>query len=234
MNGVWNAPLTGSGMTRLAPSSLAFAPAASTPSGEPAMTTWPGALKLATQTSSSARLQATSTWSSSRPRTAAIVPGLSMPASCMASARSTTRRTPSSKAAPRWPSARCTRRGCGRRSSRARRRGARPRRARRGWSTNVVSWALRVSFSSSASASRSRRPTSRSATSDASPTSSQLGWSAHGRPMPGRLRSLAGEGEGEHVVADPLRARRRRDGLVNLQGYAQLDPKRELPPGRRS
>ena len=28
MNGVWNAPLTGRGITRLAPSSLAFAPAA--------------------------------------------------------------------------------------------------------------------------------------------------------------------------------------------------------------
>ena len=98
MNGVWNAPDTGSGMTFLAPSSLASAPAAATPSAEPAITTWPGALKLATHTSLSARRQATSTWSSSRPSTAAMVPGLSMPASCMASARSHTRRTPSSKA----------------------------------------------------------------------------------------------------------------------------------------
>ena len=51
MNGVWNAPETCSGMTFLAPSSLTCAVAAATPSGEPAMTTWPGALKLATQTS---------------------------------------------------------------------------------------------------------------------------------------------------------------------------------------
>ena len=97
MNGVWKAPDTGSGITFLAPSSLATMPAATTPSGEPAMTTWPGALKLATHTSLSARRQATSTWSSSRPSTAAIVPGFSMPASCIASARSLTRRTPSSK-----------------------------------------------------------------------------------------------------------------------------------------
>ena len=97
MNGVWKAPDTWSGMTFLAPSSLAWTAAASTPAGDPAITIWPGALKFATQTSASARRQAISTWSSSRPRTAAIVPGWALPASCMAAARATTRRTPSSK-----------------------------------------------------------------------------------------------------------------------------------------
>ena len=58
--------------------------------------------------------------------------------------------------------------------------------------TNVVSWALRVSRSSSASASRSSLPTSRSAISLASPTSSQLSWSSHGRPIPGRCDPCPG------------------------------------------
>ncbi len=44
MNGVWNAPDTGSGITFLAPSALACRLAAATPSGDPAMTTCPGAL----------------------------------------------------------------------------------------------------------------------------------------------------------------------------------------------
>ena len=61
------------------------------------MTTCPGALKLATHTSASARRHATSTRSSSRPSTAAIVPGLSLPATYIASERSLTSRTPSSK-----------------------------------------------------------------------------------------------------------------------------------------
>ena len=90
MNDVWNAPDTGSAITCLAPSSLACLLAASTPSCDPAITTCPGALKLATQTSASARLQATSTWSSSSPSTAAIVPGWAVPASCIAAARSDT------------------------------------------------------------------------------------------------------------------------------------------------
>ena len=55
MNGVWKAPDTCSGMTFLAPSSLAWTEAAATPDGDPAITTWPGALKLATHTSASAR-----------------------------------------------------------------------------------------------------------------------------------------------------------------------------------
>jgi hypothetical protein len=61
MYGVWNAPETGSDITRLAPSSCASADAASTPIRDPAITTCPGALKLATQTSSSARRHAIST-----------------------------------------------------------------------------------------------------------------------------------------------------------------------------
>ena len=59
--------------------------------------------------------------------------------------------------------------------------------------TNVQSWALRVSFSSSASASSRRRATSRSAYVEASSTSSQLSWSAHGRPMPGRWEPWPGK-----------------------------------------
>ena len=51
--------------------------------------------------------------------------------------------------------------------------------------TKVESWALRVSFSSSASASSRRWATSRPATSEASSTSSQDWWSTQGRPMPG-------------------------------------------------
>ncbi len=39
MKAVWNAPETWSGITRLAPSDLAWTPALSTPSGEPAITT---------------------------------------------------------------------------------------------------------------------------------------------------------------------------------------------------
>ena len=49
MSGVWNAPPTLSGVARRTPSSLARADAASRPSGVPAITTWPGALSLATQ-----------------------------------------------------------------------------------------------------------------------------------------------------------------------------------------
>ena len=75
MRGVWNAPETGSGMTFFAPSSLACWVAFSMPLGVPAITTCPGALKLATHTLSSARRQATSTRSSSRPSTADIAPG---------------------------------------------------------------------------------------------------------------------------------------------------------------
>ena len=42
--GVWNAPETSRAVTRLAPRALASSPAAATPSGEPAITTCPGAL----------------------------------------------------------------------------------------------------------------------------------------------------------------------------------------------
>ncbi|MEY5059688.1 MAG: hypothetical protein RJA51_1435 [Actinomycetota bacterium] len=186
MNGVWNAPDTCSDMTRFAPSSFACSPAFSTPAGDPAMTTCPGALKLATHTSMSARRHATSTWSSSSPRTAAMVPGLTVPASCMASARSTTNRMPSSKeSAPVAVRAVYSPRLCP-----AQKLGSMPSRSTASRTmrldTNVVNWALRVSFSSSASASRRSLPTSRPATSEASATSSQLSWPTHGRPIPGR------------------------------------------------
>ena len=54
ISGVWNAPPTFSGVARLTPSSLACAEPASTPSGVPAITTWPGALSFATQHASGA------------------------------------------------------------------------------------------------------------------------------------------------------------------------------------
>ena len=161
-------------MIFFAPSSLACSPADATPAGEPAITTCPGALKLATHTSASARRQATSTRSSSRPRTAAIVPGLARPASCIASARSTTRRTPSSKDnAPVAVNAVYSPKLCP-----AQKLGSIPSRSTASSTineeTNVVSCALRVSLSTSASASRSKAPTSLPATSEASSTNSQL------------------------------------------------------------
>ena len=97
MNGVWNAPPTGSGITLRAPSSLAMAPASAMASGSPAITTWPAPLRLATQTSPVARRQASATTSSSAPRMAAIVPGRASAAACMAAPRSVTRRTPSAR-----------------------------------------------------------------------------------------------------------------------------------------
>ena len=186
MYGVWNAPDTGRGIAFFAPSSLAISIARATPSGDPAMTIWPGALKLATHTSASARRHATSTSSSSSPRMALIVPGFADPASCIASARSLTRRTPSSNpSAPVAVSAVYSPRLCP-----AQKLGSTPRRSTASSTirldTKVVSWAFRVSFSSSASASSNNRATSRPATSLASVTSSHESWSTHGRPMPGR------------------------------------------------
>src|SRR5438105_1839075 len=54
INGVWNAPPTFNGVTRLTPISLARSEPAATPSGVPAITTCPGALSLATQHASGA------------------------------------------------------------------------------------------------------------------------------------------------------------------------------------
>ena len=55
MSGEWAATLTGSTMARLAPAGLAAAAAASTAVRSPLMTTWPGALRLATVMMPSAR-----------------------------------------------------------------------------------------------------------------------------------------------------------------------------------
>ena len=78
------------------PSSLAIAPAASTASGDPAMTTWPGALKFATHTSPPARrarrLDVVVVEAEDRGHRA----GASSAATCIASPRSATIRTPSS------------------------------------------------------------------------------------------------------------------------------------------
>ena len=51
--------------------------------------------------------------------------------------------------------------------------------------TKVANWALRVSRRWSASAASRRWATSRPLAAEASSTSSQDGWSAHGAPMPG-------------------------------------------------
>ena len=172
--------------------------AAATPSGEPAITTWPGALKLATHTS---RRRGGRRPRPGRRRGRARRPSCR---GCRCRRRAsrrrarTTRRTPSSKPSapvavsavysPRlWP---------------AQKLGSMPRRSTASSTirleTNVVSWALRVSFSSSASASSSRRATSRSATSrrlvDELPALVVGPGPTHARA----LRALAGEGERKH------------------------------------
>ena len=175
MYGVWNAPDTGSDITRVAPSSCASVDAASTPIRDPAITTCPGALKLAIQTSSSASsagdldlIVVEPEHRGHRARTLQCRLRASPPPA------STTSRMPSSKSiapvadsavySPRlWP---------------AQKLASMPMRSTASSTirldTNVVSWALRVSFSSSASASSNSLPTSRPVTSLASSTSSQL------------------------------------------------------------
>ena len=61
VSAVCDGTLTGNSMARLAPRALHASTARVTAAAEPAITTWPGALKFATQTSASARLHATST-----------------------------------------------------------------------------------------------------------------------------------------------------------------------------
>ena len=50
MSGEWNAPLTFSGITRLAPFALQSSPALCTASGSPEITVWSGALRFAATT----------------------------------------------------------------------------------------------------------------------------------------------------------------------------------------
>ena len=97
MNGVWNAPPTASGDSRRAPSSRAIEPARDTDSASPAITVSSALFMLATHTSPSARRQAMSTVSESQPATTVITPGLASAAACMASPRSATSFTDSSK-----------------------------------------------------------------------------------------------------------------------------------------
>ena len=81
----WNGALTGSGMTRLAPSAFARSPARATAAVAPAITTWPGAFRFAglTTSPSAASAQACATFAASRPRMAAIAPCPTGTASCM-------------------------------------------------------------------------------------------------------------------------------------------------------
>ena len=121
MYGVWNAPDTGSGMTFFAPSSFATALAAATPSGEPAMTTCPGALKLATQTSRvgapAGDLDEIVVEAEDRGhRAGVVVAGVVHRLGALADEPDAVVEAERARGAR----ARCTRRGCGRRSSSAR------------------------------------------------------------------------------------------------------------------
>ena len=90
---------TGSGRARLAPASLAAAMARSTAAVLPAITTWPGELKLTASTTSpcAASAQMALTCSSSKPKIAAIAPTPCGTADCMSSARRRTSLTASAK-----------------------------------------------------------------------------------------------------------------------------------------
>ena len=96
MRGVWNAPPTLSGVARFTPSSFARTDAASTPSGVPAITTWPGALSFATQQASGAAVHASSACSVVAPSSAAMRPGCAFAAAWVSSARRAANRTPAS------------------------------------------------------------------------------------------------------------------------------------------
>src|SRR5213593_4028163 len=90
----WNAPLTLSGTTRLAPRALHAAPAFATASGSPEITVWSGAFRFAATTTApplDAARHAASTSAVARPSTAAMVPGRSVPACCISSPRRRTR-----------------------------------------------------------------------------------------------------------------------------------------------
>ena len=111
MSGVWKAPPTSSARTRRTPASGAASVARSTPSAVPAITTWPGALRFASQQASGAASHAVWACSSVAPRKAAMRPGLASLAAWVASARATASRRPASRStAPAaisaviWPS----------------------------------------------------------------------------------------------------------------------------------
>src|SRR3989454_3385888 len=98
MRDEWNAPLTLSGTTRLAPRALQAAPAFATASGSPEVTVWSGAFRFAATTTApplEAARHAASTSAVARPSTAAMVPGRSVPACCISSPRLRTNAAPS-------------------------------------------------------------------------------------------------------------------------------------------
>ncbi|MCY1377050.1 hypothetical protein D9M69_645930 [compost metagenome] len=76
INAQCDGTLTGNGMARLAPRALHASTARVTAAAEPAITTWPGALKFTALTTSpcAASAQAASTSASSSPRIAAMPP----------------------------------------------------------------------------------------------------------------------------------------------------------------
>ncbi len=193
MSGVWKAPPTGIESTRFAPSSLAMTANSSSASEVPATITWPGALKFATHASPSTRRQAVSTVSSSRPEHGDHRPGRALGG--LAHGRAPL----GDEAEAVLEVERACRdergvlaRGCGPAAAE----GSMPRRSAasrtiRLW-TKVAIWALSVLVKVSWSASRSRWARSRPVISEASPTSSNEGWSTQAAPMPGRCEPWPG------------------------------------------
>ena len=94
----WKGADTGKGKARLAPLALSTSQAFSTAALLPAITVWPGSLKLTASTTSAepapnvacASAHPAITWSAGKPKIAAIAPVPTGTASCMACARKRT------------------------------------------------------------------------------------------------------------------------------------------------
>src|ERR1700722_9614731 len=124
---------------------------------------------------------------------AAMVPGCSSAANCMASPRSMTSRVPSAKdTAPEATNAVYSPRLCPAQAA-----GDRPRRSTASRTTRLItkvaSWALAVLVSSSIGASSRRALRSRPAISEASAATSHEGWSTQERPIPDRCDPCPGK-----------------------------------------
>ena len=190
MSGLWNGALTGSFIILRQPRALRISMAASTASAWPAMTIWPGPLKLAGTTTRPvwvwAVRQAASTSAALTPRMAAMAPTPTGTATCMARPRSRTVATAAPKVrapaatralySPReWPA---TKSGLGRRAPKAR--------------TTMVLWVRMAGWVCSVSFSWSSGPWAISA-ERGNPRTSSASWStawaagsaaARSTPMP--------------------------------------------------
>src|SRR5213596_1566479 len=110
MRDEWNAPLTLSGTTRLAPRALHAAPAFATASGSPEITVWSGAFRFAATTTAPPLDQTVISGDPdavAKAGAAAMVPGRSVPACCISSPRRRTRAAAMyAEYSPReWPAA---------------------------------------------------------------------------------------------------------------------------------